>query len=182
MKRILVAFSIIGLAICSSTMIAQTDDNNSRSKNNMNMQNNNMNMQNSNQNTRTMSNTSMSLSDADIKAVNKTMWTCKTNASFAASGSAEAQADEDMENNPRPAVNAYVFALQHCRDCTKITCYLSNNQMNTGTGTTGTMNNQTTGTTSNNGTTGNNDSATGTTGNTGGTDSSSGNTGTNRNY
>ena len=53
-------------------------------------------------------------------------WTCTTNASSATSGSTEEQADKDMANNAKPGTDAFKFAMQNCRDCTKISCYISN--------------------------------------------------------
>ncbi|KTD17847.1 hypothetical protein [Legionella jordanis] len=48
-------------------------------------------------------------------------WICTTNAS-SSSVAADQQADQDMKNQAKSASDAFNFAAQHCRDCTKITC------------------------------------------------------------
>ncbi len=48
-------------------------------------------------------------------------WTCSTNASRASSA-AEKQADDNMSQQARSAKDAFNYAVQNCRDCTKITC------------------------------------------------------------
>lgn len=50
------------------------------------------------------------------------LWTCKTNASSAAAGSEDAQADINMSKKPMEGNDAFGFAFQHCRNCTSITC------------------------------------------------------------
>lgn len=52
-------------------------------------------------------------------------WTCKTNAS-SSSVASEVAADKDMSETPRSASSAYLLAAKNCRDCTKITCEVSN--------------------------------------------------------
>jgi hypothetical protein len=59
---------------------------------------------------------SLSFADAD------NLWTCKTNASSAAPGSEDAQADMNMVKKPMEGNDAFGFAYQHCRDCTTISC------------------------------------------------------------
>ncbi|MHB1948107.1 MAG: hypothetical protein ACYCQI_08345 [Gammaproteobacteria bacterium] len=53
------------------------------------------------------------------------MWTCQTNAS-SSSNAADQKADDEMSKKARSAKDAFSFALKHCRDCTKITCDVSN--------------------------------------------------------
>lgn len=48
-------------------------------------------------------------------------WTCTTNASSSDTATDKA-ADEKMANTRDSASNAFSFAAQNCRDCTKITC------------------------------------------------------------
>lgn len=48
-------------------------------------------------------------------------WTCTTNAS-SASTDAEKAADDKMSKTVSSATEAYALAVQNCRDCTKITC------------------------------------------------------------
>lgn len=50
-----------------------------------------------------------------------TNWTCTTNAS-SSSVAADQAADKEMDEVKKSAADAYAFAAQHCRDCTKITC------------------------------------------------------------
>jgi hypothetical protein len=48
-------------------------------------------------------------------------WTCTTNASSAAND-ADKAADDQMKNTAKAATDAFSFAADNCRDCTKITC------------------------------------------------------------
>lgn len=50
-----------------------------------------------------------------------TNWVCTTNAS-SSDNDADKNADKQMSDNAQSAANAFAFAAQHCRDCTKITC------------------------------------------------------------
>ena len=53
-----------------------------------------------------------------------TNWTCTTNAS-----SSDSETDKDADkkmSNTSSAANAFTFAAQNCRDCTKITCEAQN--------------------------------------------------------
>jgi hypothetical protein len=52
-------------------------------------------------------------------------WTCKTNAS-SSSVDADKAADKQMSETAKSAADAFTFASQNCRDCTKITCEASN--------------------------------------------------------
>lgn len=58
---------------------------------------------------------------------NSGMWICTTNASSAASGSTDEQADKAMANTAANGNTAFDFALKNCRDCNKITCELQTN-------------------------------------------------------
>lgn len=51
-------------------------------------------------------------------------WTCTTNAS-SATLEADKAADKQMSDKATSASAAYAFAAQNCRDCTKITCQVS---------------------------------------------------------
>ncbi len=48
-------------------------------------------------------------------------WICTTNAS-SSDVQADKDADDKMAKQQDSASNAYAFAAQNCRDCTKITC------------------------------------------------------------
>lgn len=50
-----------------------------------------------------------------------TSWICTTNASSSNVASDKA-ADDQMANTAKSAADAFTFAAQNCRDCTKITC------------------------------------------------------------
>jgi hypothetical protein len=52
-------------------------------------------------------------------------WTCKTNAS-SSSNDADKQADKQMSKNAKSASEAFNYAAQNCRNCTKITCETNN--------------------------------------------------------
>lgn len=58
---------------------------------------------------------------ADTKTSLDKNWVCSTNAS-SSSVAADTSADEQMENSAKSAADAFAFASQNCRDCTKITC------------------------------------------------------------
>lgn len=58
---------------------------------------------------------------ADTKTSIDKNWVCSTNAS-SSSVAADTAADEQMENSAKSAADAFAFASQNCRDCTKITC------------------------------------------------------------
>ncbi|HRD69670.1 MAG: hypothetical protein Q8M40_09510 [Legionella sp.] len=51
-------------------------------------------------------------------------WICTTNASSSDTEMDKA-ADKQMSETPKAAAEAYAYAAQHCRDCTKITCELN---------------------------------------------------------
>jgi hypothetical protein len=53
-------------------------------------------------------------------------WTCTTNASSSSVASEQA-ADKEMQEKPKSAADAFAFASQNCRDCTKITCETNSN-------------------------------------------------------
>jgi hypothetical protein len=48
-------------------------------------------------------------------------WMCTTNASTSEVAS-EIAADKQMSTTSMSAAKAYLFAVENCRDCTKITC------------------------------------------------------------
>lgn len=48
-------------------------------------------------------------------------WSCTTNAS-SSSVAADKAADDQMAQSTKSAADAFAFATQNCRDCTKITC------------------------------------------------------------
>lgn len=50
-----------------------------------------------------------------------TNWFCTTNAS-SSSVDADKAADKQMSDTPKSAADAFTFASENCRDCTKITC------------------------------------------------------------
>lgn len=52
------------------------------------------------------------------------LWVCETNAS-SASSEADKRNDENMKK-AKSVKAAFDFAMQHCRDCTKITCSMEN--------------------------------------------------------
>lgn len=52
-------------------------------------------------------------------------WVCTTNAS-SSDVEADKAADKQMADTARAADEAFNFAGQHCRDCTKITCEVKN--------------------------------------------------------
>lgn len=62
---------------------------------------------------------------ANAKTVMDGQWICTTNAS-SASNDTDKNADKSMANNQNSAVEAFAFAAQNCRDCTKITCEFQN--------------------------------------------------------
>ncbi|TAL64460.1 MAG: hypothetical protein EPN84_03330 [Legionella sp.] len=51
-------------------------------------------------------------------------WTCTTNASSSDVPSDKA-ADKQMSETPKSASDAFALASKNCRDCTKITCEVS---------------------------------------------------------
>ncbi|HAT2159625.1 TPA: hypothetical protein F8R78_07730 [Legionella pneumophila] len=58
---------------------------------------------------------------ADTKTDMKNNWICTTNASTSEVAS-EMAADKQMSTTSMSAAKAYAFAVENCRDCTKITC------------------------------------------------------------
>jgi hypothetical protein len=48
-------------------------------------------------------------------------WVCSTNAS-SSDIDADKIADKAMSDTAKSAAQAFAFAAEHCRDCTKITC------------------------------------------------------------
>ncbi|HHF7350065.1 TPA: hypothetical protein ACPSKE_003284 [Legionella feeleii] len=52
-------------------------------------------------------------------------WTCTTNASSATTD-ADKAADDKLANTKDSATSSFSSAAQNCRDCTKITCEVSN--------------------------------------------------------
>lgn len=59
--------------------------------------------------------------DTTTTATGTTNWICTTNAS-SSSVDADKAADKEMANTAKGGTEAFAFAFQHCRDCTKITC------------------------------------------------------------
>jgi|GEM_PF-3725922 len=53
-----------------------------------------------------------------------TGWTCTTNAS-SSSVTTDVAADKEMSETSKSAADAFAFAAKNCRDCTKITCSVS---------------------------------------------------------
>ncbi|KTC85528.1 MULTISPECIES: hypothetical protein [Legionella] len=68
--------------------------------------------------------TSLSFATSSATDLNQAQWTCSTNASSASTDTDKA-ADNKMSQNKTSASNAFSFAAQNCRDCTKITCEAS---------------------------------------------------------
>lgn len=59
---------------------------------------------------------------ANLKMNNAHKWVCQTNAS-SSSNDKDKKADEMMKT-AKSGKEAFKFAMEHCRDCTKITCEL----------------------------------------------------------
>lgn len=69
----------------------------------------------------------------------KHLWVCETNASATSSTSTSDVKANDMMKKGKSARSAFDFALNHCKDCTTITCTLQTQSTGTGTmGQTGT--------------------------------------------
>lgn len=64
-------------------------------------------------------------SNEQNKNMKNQKWTCQTNAS-SSSNPSDQKADDEMSKKAKSAKDAFSFALKNCRDCTKITCEISN--------------------------------------------------------
>lgn len=73
---------------------------------------------------------SMGAIAADAKTSMDAGWTCTTNASSSSVATDQA-ADKEMAEKAKSATEAFHFASQNCRDCTKITCEYNSTMNNT---------------------------------------------------
>ncbi|WP_131783256.1 hypothetical protein [Legionella gresilensis] len=64
----------------------------------------------------------------------KANWICTTNAS-SSDIATEKAADDKMAQQKMSAEDSFKFAAKHCRDCTKITCEVQNDDNTTNTNT-----------------------------------------------